>query len=101
MLIDVGLCERKDLNNMPRKPSGFLTMPKDQHIAISPLGGKPSNEEINGLVVILREIVRPFNYGYSLNRFEYVAAPDVFEEILRSFKIPGVPKAAPVKEQVG
>jgi len=61
---------------------------------------EPSNEEINGFVVILREIVRPFNSGYSLNRFEYVAAPDVFEKILRSVKIPAAPKAAPLRERV-
>ena len=34
----------------------------------------------------------------NIQYLEYVAAPDVFEEILNSVKIPAVPKAAPVKE---
>jgi len=37
----------------------------------------------------------------NIKYLEYVAAPDVFEKILRSVKIPAVPKAAPVKERVG
>lgn len=36
----------------------------------------------------------------NIQYLEYAAAPDVFEEILRSVKIPAVPKAAPVRERI-
>jgi len=37
----------------------------------------------------------------NIQYLEYVAAPDVFEKILRSVKIPAAPKAAPLRERVG
>lgn len=36
----------------------------------------------------------------NIKYLEYAAAPDVFEEILRSVKIPAAPKAAPLRERV-